>query len=75
MFNFVRAIWRAYQVTRLEAIERRLRKGAKERERLKRRQAKRAAKYEALRKKYMVPEAGRQIQVGGLVERQEHLNG
>jgi hypothetical protein len=69
MLNFLRAIWRSYQVVRLEAVEKQLRKGAKERERMKRRQAKRAAKYEALRKKYAIPESGRQIQVGGLVEK------
>lgn len=69
MFKWLRAIKRAYDVERLEAAEKWLQKATRERERLKKKQARRAAKYEALRKKYAVPEAGRQVVVGGLVEK------
>lgn len=75
MFKWFRALKRAYEVERLEAAEKWLHKCAQERERLKRKQAKRAAKYERLRKRYAVPEAGRVIQVGGLIERQEAKDG
>lgn len=69
MFKWIRAIKRAYEAERLEAAERWLHRAARERTRLKRKQAKRAAKYEALRKKFAVPEAGRQVVAGGLVEK------
>lgn len=74
MFKWLRAIKRAYEVERLEAAEKQLHKSARERDKLKRKHAKRAARYEALRKKYMVPESGRVIQAGGLIERQEQGN-
>ena len=69
MFKWFRALKRAYDVERLEAAERWLQRSSRERDRLKKKQARRAAKYEALRKKYAVPEAGRQVVVGGLIEK------
>jgi hypothetical protein len=69
MFKWLRAIKRAYDVERLEAAEKWMQKAALERAALKRKHVKRAAKYEALRKRHAVPEGGRQIVVGGLVEK------
>jgi hypothetical protein len=69
MFKWLRAIKRAYDVERLEAAEKWLQRTTRERDRLKKKQARRAAKYEALRKKFAVPEAGRQVVVGGLTEK------
>lgn len=69
MFNWLRAVKRAWEVERLESAERAMQKSARERAALKRKHEKRAAKYEALRKKYTVPEAGRVIIAGGHIEK------
>ncbi len=69
MFKWLRALKRAYDVERLEAAEKWLQRASRERAALKRKQAARALKYERLRKKYAVPESGRQVAIGGLVEK------
>lgn len=71
MLNFFRAIKRYIDIERLESLERGLQKAPGERAKLKKKQEKRARNYETLRKRYMVPEAGRKVLLGGHSQKTE----